>query len=295
MGKHLFSRKDHVKRVFAKLFACCCLLSFLLVTKVVFADEAALVQVDKEFIQASSKGDAAALAKFLDSDFTWTDAEGRTLSRAEVLNAPPKPALGNEIGASEVRQIRPQVEAIMAERDKIHVLRIWGKRGAEWHLLVYHEVVLGRGSGSPTESSAKECENPCKTVPYKPKNEMEQAILTSWEELETAVAERDAFSWSPHIASEFTMLGSTNEHALSKADRVATLNLQKVTGRGALPAPVLSLQMFDFGDTVVMTSVHQPFGGKALRVTRLWIRRDGKWVMSISYQTTIESSASKTS
>jgi hypothetical protein len=30
-------------------------------------------------------------------------------------------------------------------------------------------------------------------------------------------------------------------------------------------------------------------------VSRLWIRRDGKWVMSISYQTTIESSASKTS
>jgi Domain of unknown function (DUF4440) len=284
-----------VNRLFAKLFACCCLLSLLLLAKVVLADEAALVQADKEFIQASTTGDAAALGKLLDNDFSWTDAEGRTLSRAEVLNTPPKPALGNEMAASEVRQIRPQVEAIMAERDKTHVLRIWGKRGAEWRLLVYHEVVLGRGSGSPSESSAKECENPCKTVPYKPKNETEQAILSSWEELETAVATRDAVNWSPHIAAEFTMLGSTNEHALSKADRVATLNLQKVTGRGSLPAPVVSVQMFDFGDTVVMTSVHQPYGGKALRVSRLWIRRDGKWVMSISYQTTIESSASKTS
>jgi hypothetical protein len=30
-------------------------------------------------------------------------------------------------------------------------------------------------------------------------------------------------------------------------------------------------------------------------VSRLWIKRDGKWVMSISFQTTIQAAAAKTS
>jgi len=42
------------------------------------------------------------------------------------------------------------------------------------------------------------------------------------------------------------MLGSSNDHPLSKADRIATLNLQKQTGFGSAPAPLVSAQMFDF-------------------------------------------------
>ena len=259
------------------------------------ADEPSAIPADHEFLQAAEKGNAAVLAKLFDTDFTWTDANGSTLSRAEVLTSLPKPALGDEGAVNQLRQMRPQVEAIMASRDKIHVLRIWIKRGPDWRLLVYHEVALGRESAAPADSAAHECGNPCKTVPYKPKNEAEQAILSSWEELETAVAARDAFGWAPHIASEFTMLGSTNDHVLTKADRVATLNLQKVTGRGTLPPPVVSVQMFDFGDSIVMTAIHQPYVGKAIRVSRLWIKRDGKWLMSLSFQTTIEFSTAKTS
>jgi len=32
-----------------------------------------------------------------------------------------------------------------------------------------------------------------------------------------------------------------------------------------------------------------------VRVSRLWIKRDGKWMMSLSFQTTIEAAAAKTS
>jgi hypothetical protein len=42
-----------------------------------------------------------------------------------------------------------------------------------------------------------------------------------------------------------------------------------------------------------MKCLHQPFTGKPVRVTRVWIKRDGKWVMSISYQTTIQAAAAK--
>jgi hypothetical protein len=257
------------------------------------AEESPALQADHEFVQAAAKGDAGAVGKLLDAEFTWTDAQGKTQSRVDVLGALPKPALGNEAGAHQQRQTRSQVEAIMADRDMIHVLRIWVKRPAGWRLLVYHEVALGQAASGASGSGVNDCENPCRTVPFKPKNESEQAVIASWQALETGVTNHDAPAWSPHIAEEFTMLGSANDHPLTKADRIATLNLQKQTGRGSAPAPLVSAQMFDFGDSIVMTCLHQPYAGKPVHVSRLWIRRDGQWVMSISYQTTIQAAAAK--
>jgi len=262
---------------------------------IAFADEPTALQSDHDFVQAAAKGDTTAVAKFLDENFTWTDAEGKTLSRADVLSSLPSPALGNEAGAHLDRQSRSQVEAIMADRDKIHVLRLWVKRGSSWRLLVYHEVALGRQESAPSGSGVKDCENPCKTVPYKPKNEAEQAIIASWQALETGVTNHDAVAWAPHIADEFAMLSSANDHPLTKSDRIATLNLQKQTGRGTAPSPLVSAQMFDFGDSVIMTCLHQPYVGKPVHVSRLWIKRDGKWIMAISFQTTIQAAPAKTS
>ena len=257
------------------------------------ADEPTAVQADREFVEAAAKGDTATADKFLDAEFTWTNTEGRTFSRADVLSSLPKPALGGEAGVNQVRQTRSQVEAIMSDRDKIHVLRVWVKRGGAWRLLVYQEVALGRERSGPADAGTRTCENPCKTVPFQPKSAAEQEVLTSWEALETAVANHDAFNWAPRIATEFTMVGSTNDHPLTKADRIATLNLQKQTGRGTLPPPVIAVQTYECGDSIVMTSLHQPYTGKPVRVTRLWIKRDGKWIMAISYQTTVEASSAK--
>lgn len=258
-------------------------------------EETSVLQADREFVQAAAKGDGASVAKLLDAGFTWTDAEGKTFSRGEALPVLPKPALGDEAGAHQVRQTRSQVEAIMADRDKVHVLRLWVKRGSNWRLLVYHEVALGSQEASARGSGVTDCENPCKTIPFSPKNEAEQAIIASWQALETGVTNHDAAAWAPHIAEEFAMLSSANDHPLTKADRIATLNLQKQTGRGTAPAPLVSAEMFDFGDSVIMTCLHQPYTGKPVHVSRLWIKRDGKWVMSISFQSTVQAASAKMS
>jgi hypothetical protein len=259
----------------------------------VTADDQSVLQADHEFVQAAAKGDTAAVGKVLDADFTWTDADGKTSARAEVLASLPTPALGNETGAQVKQQIHSQVGAVMSGRDKTHVLRIWVRRPTGWRLLVYHEVTLGRQAPGPSGPGVKDCENPCKTVPYKPKNESDQAIIASWQALETGVTNHDSAAWAPHIADEFVMLGSSNDHPLSKADRIATLNLQKQTGFGSAPAPLVSAQMFDFGDAVVMTSRHQPYAGKPVHVSRLWIKRNGQWIMAISYQTTMQAAPAK--
>ncbi len=270
------------------------ILTFLSLPSVaVAAEDQSILQADHEFVQAAARGDIATVGRVLDTDFTWTDADGKTRSKAEVLESLPTPTLGNENSAQVKQRTYGQVGAVMSSHDKAHVLRIWVRRPTGWRLLVYHEVVLGRQGPGPSGPGVKECENPCKTLPYKPRNEAEQGVIASWQALETGVTNHDAAAWAPHIAEEFVMLGSSNDHPLSKADRIATLNLQKQTGFAAAPAPLVSAQMFDFGDAVVMTCQHQPHTGKPVRVSRLWIKRNGQWVMSISYQTTMQGAPAK--
>ncbi len=93
-----------------------------------------VLQADRAFVQAAAQGDSAAVARFLDTEFTWTNAEGKTSTKAEVLSSLPAPAAGAEGGAQLQHRDYGQVIAILSTRDKIHVLRIWTKRGTNWRL-----------------------------------------------------------------------------------------------------------------------------------------------------------------
>lgn len=256
-------------------------------------DDDAVLQADRAFVQALAKADAAAASKLLDAEFSWTDSAGATQSRAEILKSFPKPLLGDETDAEMKERTYGDVGAIMAARGKVHILRIWVKRPAGWRALVYHELKLSEEPPKAGGSGVTECVNPCKTVPYDPKNDDERGVITSWQALETGVTAHDADAWSPHIADEFIMLNSNNDRPFSKADRIAILNKQKASGVGSAPAPLVSARMFDFKDAIVMTCLHQPYTGKPIHVSRVWIKRDGKWIMSISFQTTIQAAPAK--
>jgi hypothetical protein len=253
----------------------------------------AVMQADRQFVQAAAKADAAAMGKMLDAEFTWTDTEGKTLAAEEVLRAVPKDALGDESGAEVSERTYGQVGAVNASRGKVHILRMWIQRPEGWRLLVYHEVKQLEQPSTSAGSGVKDCENPCKMVPFKPANEAEQAIIASWQALETGVTAHDAEAWAPHIADEFVQISSNSDHPISKSGRMETLNKQKQSGVGSAPSPLVSAKMFDFGDAVIMTCLHQPNSGKPVHVSRLWIKRDGKWIMSISYQTAIQAGTSK--
>ena len=253
----------------------------------------AVLQADRKFVQAASLENASLLARMLDDDFTWTDADGKTLTYVEVLHSVPKPILGDESGIDIAERTYGQVGAVSTGRGKVHVLRLWVQRPAGWRLLVYHEVKQLEQPSASAGSGVKECENPCKSVPFKPANEAEAAIIASWQALETGVTAHDAAAWAPHIADEFVQISSNSDHPISKSGRMETLNKQKQSGAGSAPSPLVSARMFDFGDAVIMTCLHQPYSGKPVHVSRLWIKRDGQWVMSISYQTAIQAGASK--
>jgi hypothetical protein len=180
------------------------------------------------------------------------------------------------------------VGVVTANAGKLHTLRVWVKRGGQWRLLVYHDATLIAKAPAPAGSGLSDCENPCKTVPYQPKNADEQGVISSWQALETAVTHHDSQGWAPHMADEFTLTNSNNDHVMTKADRMAVLDRQKQTGAGSAPSPLVSAKMYDFPDAIVMTAQHQTGDHKPTHVTRVWIKRDGRWQMAISQQTTIE-------
>jgi hypothetical protein len=286
-------RAKTVRQFAVYLFCGCFLLPLCFGQTRAAEGDPAVLQADHQFIQSAAKADSAALGKLLDADFTWTDAEGKTSTLAQVLHSVPKPALGDEGGIDLTERSYGQVGAVTASRGKIHVLRLWVQRPDGWRLLVYHEVKQLDEPSSVKGTGVNGCENPCKQVPFKPANAEEAAIIASWQALETGVTAHDSAAWAPHIAEEFVQISSNSDHPISKSGRMETLDKQKISGVGSAPSPLVSAKMFDFGDAVIMTCLHQPHTGKPVHVSRLWIKRDGQWVMVISFQTTIEAGASQ--
>jgi hypothetical protein len=244
---------------------------------------------DAVFMKALENGDAAKIAPFLDPDLIWTDSSGKTQSRTEVLaHLPSSPT---SVGAATSYDYG-NVMTIRTDDGKMHVLRVWAKRPSDWKLLVYHEVKQAdQAAGGPPAPPVKECLNPCKSVPYTPKNDAEAGVIKSWQALETAVTAGDSKAWSTHFADEFVVIGSGGTDIVTKQGRMDALDKQKTAGTNGAPAGLApdKTKMFTLGDTVVMNCEAVPHRGKPAHITRVWIKRNGEWLMTVSFQTTIQS------
>jgi hypothetical protein len=221
---------------------------------------------------------AHADARQFDDDLSWVDADGRLFGKSQVLAVHPKPLL--EGGEREVHRYGP-LATVRAEAGKHHVLRVWVDRGDGWRLLVWHEVVQ---TGAAHGHGRKEWDNPCFILPYEARDAHERDCLASWQELERAVMRHDPDEWARHVADEFVVVGAARRH--SKADRYNVIAEQRRTDAHSAPAPLVSARLDRFGDAMLMRCEHQPFQGKAARVSRLFVRRDGMWQMAVSFQTT---------
>ena len=250
-----------------------------------------LLAADRTLVAAMAKGDAAAAMALLDDDFSFVDFDGRLFDRRQVARDLPKSPLGDETGITPVVYQYGDVAHISVGRDKVFVLRIWAKRAGAWRLLAWHEVSQNLPP-APHGQPRKEWDNPCYTLPYEPKSQDERDCLASWQRLEVAVMHHEPEVWADHVADEFMVVGAARRH--SKADRKAVVAEQQRTGANSAPAPLVSARLFGFPGVIVMSCEHQPFHGKAHRVSRVFVKRDGKWLMAVSFQTTRQDAAVKT-
>jgi Domain of unknown function (DUF4440) len=247
------------------------------------AQDRAMLEADRAFVQAVEHADAPALANLLDGDFTWTDFQGATRSKTQVMRDLPKPAIANESGAAIKSYTYRDIGDVQANLGRAHALRVWVKRGDGWKAMVYQEVMSRDTPPSFAPGAGKDCENPCKMVPYKPQSEAQRQVVLAYSKLETAAMAHNSPVFATLVGDEFVAASSNSNKLYDKRGRMEDFDHSRMAG--VAPTPLMSGRMFDFGDAVLMTSEHKPDRGKPLHVTRLWVKRDGNWMEVLSYQT----------
>jgi len=255
---------------------------------VTHTDDQGVLQADQALLQAMGKGDKAALDGLLDPEFTWIDSEGKSQTRAEVLQNLPRPA-NSDVAALE--RTYGQSAVVRANRGKVQVMRIWARRARGWQAVLYQEVTLSgpaQASAAAGRPGASDCENPCTTIPFQPDTKSEKEAIASWQGVMVAMANNDVEAYVPLIADEFTATDTHHDVAFNKADRIAQIQKQKQSGERSMPPAMLSARMFDFGETVMMIAREQRPNVKPYLNTRMWVKRDGRWQMLFSFNTRIQ-------
>jgi hypothetical protein len=264
----------------------CAAANLLLVAPSSFGDNSdPVAQADHAFVQAFVKKATGALKEILDAEFIWIDSSGRRLNRAELSEN--IPAIANSDVEMQIHSHR-DAAVVRANRGRMNVLRIWVKRAAGWRAVLYQEVLQVQKSEPAGGKPSTECVNPCKTIPYQPQTEAEKEVIASWQDVMKAMAANNAEAYSPLIADEFSATDTYHDRPYNKSDRLSQIAKQKLSGTRSSPPELLSAEMFDFGDKVMMVAKEQRPGAKSYFNTRMWIKRDARWQMLFSFNTRIE-------
>lgn len=100
------------------------------------------------------------------------------------------------------------------------------------------------------------------------------------------LANHDPNSYGANTAEEFEVTISVSNKVFTKPDRLALLRQQQKAGvPPAIPAPVTSARMFNFGEAVVLKQYQTTRSGKHDLNTRMWNKRDGRWLLLFSFET----------
>jgi ketosteroid isomerase-like protein len=258
-----------------------------------------LQATDRAWTEAIGHKDKAALEKLMDAEFTWTDRAGHTKGRTEFVAG-----LGALAAETDTDVVMTNFEtvtlirglhAIPEQSVSVRFVRVWVKRAQGWKLLVYQETTKAEktpekrsGFGSPSDGTPVACENPCKSVPYKPEGAGEQEVVAMWQAVERTVLTNDVDAWIPNFTDDFVFVTPDGGPPLNKADRIAMIKELKRTNTTLIPAEVVTMKVWVLGNTAVMRSEHKPRHGKTLHITRVFVKRGGHWQIAFGQQTAIE-------
>jgi len=254
-------------------------------------DEHAAKAAHRAFLANLAK-DRKAVGAALDRRFTWTDAEGKTLSRREALKAFPALAAANQTDGDLQTHFYGRVLSVRGSHDNARFLRVFVKRRHGWKAFVLLETPVAASAGPASVEQAAgtgDCDNPCRTVPYAPRTPLEKDILAAWQRTKMLEWQPDAAQWANFIADEFMIINNTTVR--NKEERVAIAKRQQDAGMGAPGDPVTSMRIYGFGTkSALMISQHTPYrGGKPYTNVRIWVLRDNRWQLALSQQVAIQS------
>jgi Domain of unknown function (DUF4440) len=254
-------------------------------------------QADHSLSEALASGDKKTVAALLDERFQWVEANGRIHSKAQVLDDLAQFATDNE-GALDVRStdFLGQVERVLGIHHNQRFAHLWVKNPAGWQAFVYLNIPIPverpdtTAPPNPPTEADKVCDNPCKTLPYKPETPAQEGAMATWFRLKNDEWHPNPEDWSAHSDDAHETL--TPRADILKLQHVEELaEERKLYGEngGSGGSSVLSMRMFDFGNVVIM----QAFQGRnpAAKPTswnlRLFLNRGDGWKIALSAQTNI--------
>ena len=260
-------------------------------------DASAFRQADRSLAEALANGDKRAVAGLLDERFQWVEANGRIHSKAQVLDDLAQFATDNE-GPLDVRTVDflGQVERVLGIHHDQRFAHLWVKNSSGWQAFVFLNIPIPAERPEimappppPTEAD-KVCENPCKTLPYKPENAMEEGAMAAWFRLKNDEWHPNPDDWAAHTdVYHETLTPRTDVPRLQHIEELAEQRKLYGENGGSGGSSVLSMRMFDFGNVVIMEAFQgrNPSAKPTSWNLRLFLNRGDGWKIALSAQTNI--------
>lgn len=252
--------------------------------------ESEALSADKEWLAALTAGNRDQAAQWIDAEFEWIDVDGRVWDSKAALEGTGDLAADLATDGSPGTYHYGHVEVLTSALPDMRSMRVWVLRPAGWRVFEVISTALERGTtpfAATSGATASDCENPCRSMPFTPRNDDQRAIADLFMQLKMDEWHPNPERWASYVLDGVDYTTATAQ--LSKQERVAHLTALASTGAASVPGdPVVSMQIFDFADSAIMRAQHVPFRGGAPYISvRVWAHSDGRWQLANTQQTAI--------
>jgi hypothetical protein len=259
-------------------------------------DEVVLA-ADQALGAAMRTGDRATARRLLTLQFTYVDADGKVHPRREFLGdlktIAARPA--TDIKIRNFGSLAMMTgKHTSAQGGDVFFLDVWVKQKGAWRALLMQDVPIRAGEDAAAlrpiqiaDVGAHACDNPCNTIPYRVRSAAEQEVARTYQTITKAVAARDAGAWAKHVADEFVAYASSRA-PLARSSRIAAIEDHDDDGAVRV-GEVKSMRLSVYGDGAVMVATEANGPQPAYRAARVFVKRDGHWLMAATAQTDLKS------
>jgi hypothetical protein len=258
-------------------------------------DEVVLA-ADRALGTAMRRGDRASARRLLTLQFTYVDADGKIHLRREFLgglkNVAARPAADVKIRNFGSLAMMTGKHA-SAQGTDVFFLDVWVRQKGAWRALLMQDIPIKAGADAAlrpiqiADLDGRACDNPCNSMPYRVRSAAEQDVAGTYQTITKAIAAHDAGAWAKHVADEFVSYASS--HApLVRASRIAVIEDRNDDG-AARVAEVKTMRLSVYGDGAVMVATESNGLQPPYRAARVFVKRDGQWLMAATAQTDLKS------
>jgi Domain of unknown function (DUF4440) len=259
-------------------------------------DEVVLA-ADNALGAAIRTGDRTAARRLLTLQFTFVDADGKIHPRREFLGDLKKVAARP---ATDIKVRNFGSLAMMtgkhtsAQGADVFFLDIWVRQKGAWRALLMQDVPIRAGEDAAAlrpipiaDVGAHACDNPCNTIPYRVRSAAELDVARTYQTITKAVAAHDAGAWAKYVADEFVAYASSRA-PLARSSRIAAIEDRNDEGAVRV-GEVKTMRLSVYGDGAVMVATEANGPQPAYRAARVFVKRDGRWLMAATAQTDLKS------